>query len=235
MPAAIPAAIVGSAAVGAIASSSAANKAAKAQTSAAAQATDAQRQMFDITQGNLQPYMEAGSNSTNMLMNRLPELTQPVTMDQATLEQTPGYQFTRNQGLKAVQNAASARGLGISGAAQKGAASFATGLADSTYQNQFNNAVTNQTNSYNRFLQLAGLGENAAAGVGNAATQTGANIGNNLLGAGNAQAASYMNGANAFGNAANSIPNSLITNKFMGGMYGDGASLMPSGSSSFTL
>lgn len=61
----------------------------------------------------------------------------PPAMTQAELEQTPGYQFTRSQGLQAVQNSAAARGLGVSGAAMKGAATFATGLADSTYQQQF--------------------------------------------------------------------------------------------------
>lgn len=61
----------------------------------------------------------------------------PPRLTQQELEQTPGYQFTRNQGLQAVQNSAAARGLGVSGAALKGAATFATGLADSTYQQQF--------------------------------------------------------------------------------------------------
>jgi len=74
---------------------------------------------------------------------------------QAALEKIPGYQFAKKQGLKAVQNSASARGLGVSGAAQKGASEYTTGLADQTYGNQFN-----------RFLSAATLGQNAAAGYG---------------------------------------------------------------------
>ena len=61
----------------------------------------------------------------------------PGSMGQQELEETPGYQFTRDQGLQSVQNSAAARGLGVSGAALKGAATFATGLADKTYQDQF--------------------------------------------------------------------------------------------------
>lgn len=224
MPAAIPVAIAASAVVGAEATKSAANKAANAQTSAATQATDAQRQMFDITQGNLQPYNQAGTNASNLLTQRLPDLTAPIKMDQATLEQTPGYQFNLTQGLKGVQNSAAARGLGTSGAALKGAANYATGLADSTYQNQFNNANINNTNSYNRLLQLAGLGENAAAGVGNAATATGANIGSNLIGAGNAQGGAAIAAGNGLTSAAQSIPNSLLTQQLIGkGIYGNTA------------
>jgi hypothetical protein len=80
----------------------------------------------------------------------------PGTMSQAQLEQTPGYQFNLAQGLKATQNSAAARGLGVSGAALKGAATYATGLADSTYQNQFNNAQTNYLDQYNNNSQTFG-------------------------------------------------------------------------------
>jgi hypothetical protein len=62
----------------------------------------------------------------------------PLQMTQAQLEQTPGYQFTRDQGLKMTQSAAAARGLGVSGASLKGAATYATGLANTTYKDQFN-------------------------------------------------------------------------------------------------
>lgn len=222
MPVATGTAILAAAAASAAAGAYGANKAANAQKNAATQATDTQRNMFDVTQQKLAPYNTAGSNSVDILNGRIKDLTAPVVMDQAALENTPGYKFNLTQGLKAVQNGASARGLGTSGAALKGAATYATGLADSTYQNQFANAVTNQTNSYNRLLQLAGLGENAAAGVGNAATTTGASIGNNIIGAGNAQGAAYMSGANAAGTAAQSVPTALLTNKLLeNGIYGN--------------
>jgi hypothetical protein len=64
---------------------------------------------------------------------------------QQGLEQTPGYQFTLDQGLKSAQNAAAARGLGVSGAALKASDTYATGLANSTYNQQLQNAInTNQ-------------------------------------------------------------------------------------------
>jgi hypothetical protein len=143
-------------------------------------------------------------------------LLKSFNMTQAELEQTPGYQFNLTQGLKAVQNSAAARGLGVSGAAQKGAASYATGLADSTYQNQFNNYVTNQTNQYNRLMGLANQGENAAAQTGAYGTQTAANIGNNLTGAANAQGAAYLAQGNAIANAANNVGGYYA----LRGMYG---------------
>ena len=136
---------------------------------------------------------------------------------QAALEATPGYQFNLAQGLQAAQNSAAARGLGVSGAALKGAASYATGLADSTYQNQFANAMAyaqatqgtanqfgnignnmlalntasqgNITNSYNKLAGIAGLGENAAAQTGTQGTALANQAGQNLVQSGNSQMA----------------------------------------------
>jgi hypothetical protein len=133
--------IIGAGVVGAAATAYSANKAADAQTQAAAQAAQTQLSMYNQTRSDLSPYRDIGGVAAGQLTSRLSDLTAPITMDQATLEKTPGYQFNLTQGLKAAQNSAAARGLGTSGAALKGATTFATGLADSTYQNQFNNAV----------------------------------------------------------------------------------------------
>lgn len=79
---------------------------------------------------------------------------------QAALEQTPGYQFTLNQGLKAVQNSEAAKGRGISGNAITGAEKYATGLADKTFKDQygmaadqFKNAMVGQDTSFNQTLK----------------------------------------------------------------------------------
>lgn len=335
----VAAATIGSAVVGGVVQSSAAGKAAKAQTSAADAASQVQQNMFDTTQANLAPYMGTGVAANNQLaylMGLTPQgsyysnmaptgtpatastanaltqnsqsgftpiesindltpeqrniiqsmrpdllspfndsrigngtqmmsaidgvnsflqaygnsgmgtgqggaatgtttdpnaininpatggfgsLAQPVTMDEATLEQTPGYQFNLTQGLKAAQNSATARGLGTSGAAVKGAETYATGLADSTYQNQFNNQVTNQTNLYNRLTGVANSGQNAAAGLGTTGQQTAANIGSNIIGAGNASAAGTIGGANALSGAGSNASSMYMMNQFMNGMY----------------
>lgn len=119
------------------------------------------------------------------------------------LEATPGYQFTRSQGLKSVQNGAAARGLGISGAALKGAADYATGLAQNTYQ----------ANLLNPLSSLASLGENAAAQTGKLGTEGTASAGAGIVGAGNAQAAGLIGGANAIGGAANNLANYQLYNR----------------------
>ncbi len=226
-------AIVGSAAIGGLATAYGANTAAKAQEDAAAQAAatsqnaqNISQRMYDTTRSDLAPFRAIGSTAATDLTNMLPTLTAPITMDEATLQNTPGYQFNLTQGEKAVTNSAAARGLGSSGAALKGAATFATGLADSTYQNQFSNAVTNQTNAYNRLKGLVDTGSTAAAATGNAAsnnantsTTAAGQIANAQIGAGNAAAA----GANATGASIANVANGIGGYAAYKGIYGNGS------------
>lgn len=213
----LAAATIGAGALSAGASIFGAQSAASAQEAAANQASATQMSMFNKMQKNLQPYMDTGAAANTALTNQLPSLTSPINMNETTLQQTPGYQFNLTQGLKATQNSAAARGLGVSGAALKGASTYATGLADSTYQNQFNNAQTNRQTTYNMLAGQQGLGENAAAGVGNAGISTGNSIASNTIGAGNAAAGAAIASGNAVGSAANSALSGYTLNNLLGG------------------
>lgn len=238
----VAAAIAGSAVLGAatsvIGSSSAAGAAGKAAAGSQAQQTQ--------TRLDLLPFTQNGTNASTVLAQRsgqnwglntnylqMSQDAMPGQMTQAQLEQTPGYQFQLAQGLRATQNSAAAKGLGISGAALKGAATFATGLADSNYQNQFNNAQTrsqdflnlntaaqgNATNEYNKLMGQATLGENAAAATGAQGTQAANNAGGFLSAQGNAQGA----GAIGVGNALTGAANSYLTYNALNGLTGGGS------------
>lgn len=211
-------AVVGSAVIGGISQSYAASKGADAQTDAANKAIALQQNQYAQTRSDLAPYRDIGGKAATDLSGRLNELTSPIVMDQAALEKTQGYQFNLTQGLKATQNSAAARGLGTSGAALKGAATFATGLADSTYQNQFNNANTNQTNAYNRLKGLIDTGENAGAQTGALGEKAAYNSGVATVGAGNAEAAAD----NKIGTAIASTANGIGGYAAYKGLYGSG-------------
>jgi hypothetical protein len=195
---------------------------ASAQENAAQTASNTQLSMFNQAKQLLSPYVAQGNAANTALTAQLPSLSAPVSMTEAQLQQTPGYQFNLNQGLESVQNSNAARGLGISGAALKGAASYATGLADATYQNQFNNAVTNKNLTYNMLAGQQSLGENAAAGVGNAGITVGNQIGQNTIGAGNAAAAADVASGNAVGSGANAALQGYTLNNLFSGSGGGG-------------
>jgi hypothetical protein len=78
-----------------------ANKAASAQQSAAASASNTQLSMFGQTQANEQPYINRGNAASNALgaYYGLPGSTGPSAAQfQSTLSNLPGYQFQLNQG-----------------------------------------------------------------------------------------------------------------------------------------
>lgn len=217
-------AILGAGAIGAVATTSAANSAAKSETNAANQANATEEAQYNQTRSDLMPYQQTGQAALTPY-NKLLGLGSGADTTTAlnSLTQTPGYGFTLSQGLKAAQNSAAARGLGVSGAALKGAANYAGGLANSTYNNQLTN-----------YLGAAQLGESAASQTGAYGTSTAASVGNNLTSAGNAQAAASMAGANALTSGLNStatyaainptLINSALSqflNPSAGGMYGN--------------
>lgn len=213
-PAILGAAIVGGAGLaGAAISGSAAKSAAQTQADAETQAANVQKSMYDETAARLTPFTQVGQNAETRLEAMAPFNFAPT---QANLEQTPGYQFNLSQGLKATQNGYAAQGLGTSGAALKGGAAYATGLADSTYQNQFANALDTYKTNLSTQQNLASLGENAAANTGNFATTTAANIGQTAVGAANATAAGTVGAANATTGGINSLANAYLygTNQF---------------------
>ena len=214
-------AMAGGALVGGALASQGAKSAANTQANAANNATQAQMNMFNQTQQNLQPYMGAGQNALNTLQGQLPDLTQPFQPTMQQLQSMPGYQFQLQQGLEATQNGYAAKGLGSSGAAMKGAARYAQGLASSDLGQLANLYYTNQNNAYNKLMGVANLGQNSAANVGQIGANYAGGIANTMTGAGNALAAGQVGQANAWSNAANNIGNNyLMYNMYQRGVNG---------------
>lgn len=170
---------------------------------------------YDRASGTMSPFVEAGGEALRTLMSRMPELTAPIELTQEWLESTPGYQWTRDQGMRAVNLASPLKGL--SGSQLKGAAEFATGLADNTYKTQFDIANINKTNAFNRLFQTAESGRGAAkdlaiigqSGVNallGAGTSLNKDITGTMLQQGNAQAAPYAVAGQQVGQFVSGLP-----------------------------
>jgi len=198
----ISGAILGGAALGAGAQVIGALSGASKQREARDQANNMLFQQLSQYRNLLGPYLEGGTAA----MGKYRELlgTAPSPDVQAALESIPGYQFTREQGIRGVTQANAARGLTDSGAVMREIARYTTGLANTTYGDQVN-----------RLLQATTLGQNAAAGLGTAGVQAGIAGGNNIVNAGNATAAANMAIANALGTVGAAIPSALITPRFL--------------------
>lgn len=182
------------------------------------QAANIDQQAIGAANAPFQPFLNLGSAGAAGLNNLI--TGQNSGQMTAALQNIPGYQFQLQQGLEATQNGFAAKGLGSSGAAMKGAANYAEGLANSNYQNFFNND-----------LSATQLGANAASNVSQNIANLNIARANALTGAatnsaslGMAGAASTAAGqaaaANALGNGISNAGNLAAQYAMMNGMYG---------------
>jgi hypothetical protein len=150
-------------------------------------------------------------------------LLAPFTTDQFH-QYSPAYQFQLQQGQQAVLNGDASSVGAESGAASKDLINYNQGLADTAFNNAFNQYQTQQGNIYSRLAGLTQLGQNAASNTGAQGTQLAGNIGQSVASAGAAQAAGQVGSANAWSGALGSasyIP-WLMSKPPSGGGGGDG-------------
>jgi hypothetical protein len=126
-----------------------------------------------------------------------------------------------DQGLRAVDAGAAAKGFGRSGATLKAEQTFGQGLADQDFNTY-----------YNHLFDLSKLGESAATGSAAASQNTGTGMAQTDLSLGSAQTSIYGNLGKGIGDAANNYANNSLyqnrTNALMGGYGHDPGAYNPS-------
>ena len=196
----------GASIVGGAMSASASKKAAKTQAASADQASAIQQANFEQTRKDLTPYKQAGDTSLKQLMG---QMGTNGYFNQAFKGQDiysdPSYQFRLQQGQDSIQSSAAAQGGLLSGATLKALQNYGQESASQEYGNAYNRFNADQTNRYNRLSNLVGVGQNAAAQVGNAGAQTAQAVANNTMQGANALAAGQVGSANAWSNTANDL------------------------------
>lgn len=153
-------------------------------------------------QGDIQQFTTAGQIANNEILSLLGFPNRPNTAlyPLVPFQSSPGYQFQKQQGIDVIDNSAAARGGVVSGNTLKALDTFGTGLANQDF--------------YNFLNQLRGvqsLGENAAVGVGNLATQ-----------GANATAAGIAGGTNALTSFLNNQAQIDFLNNFLQNGGGSG-------------
>lgn len=234
----------GSIATGAMASG-AAKDAARIQADAATLASQNQMKMFQENKELLAPFVGAGTESLDAARNLLglKEGGMDSSQIQNFLEKTPGYEFTREQGLKSIQNAYAAKGLGSSGAAIRGATDYATGLANTTYEQRLQDYLGLAASGQNAASNVANLGSNAALAASNYSTSGAAASAAGIVGSTNALNTGILNATSgissslllgalnsngAFSGAGKGNPLN-IGDPVANPKYGEGTALDPSG------
>ena len=139
----------------------------------------------------------------------------------------PAYQFQLQQGQRALDSSAAARGMGYSGAQMQASQKFGQGLASQEYDKQYNRANQEFGDYFNRLAGLSQGGQQAATTLGQQGSNYAQNAGttySNLSNAqtgilgqqANARASGYAANANAVSNTLGNLTNLYALNKYYG-------------------
>lgn len=194
----------------------ASRRAANRQADAASQANQLTAEQYQQTRTDLMPWMNAGRSQLPWLQAGAQPggwAVRPFTLQD--FQASPSYQFNLDQGMQAINKAAAARGNYYAPQTLQDVAKFSQGLASNEYLNAYNMFNQNQANQWNREFALAGTGQNAAAQTGAFGANATNMMGQNLIGAGNAQAAGIVGQANAWTGAGSDIYNAWLTNQIL--------------------
>ena len=166
--------------------------AANTQAASTRYASDMQKKMFDEVRADQKPYMQAGANAIGRLAGFNPSAYQgsgfnyngssspyssslpdanvhsnydgpKYNVGQFNFEESPGYQFRKQQGMDGIQSSAAASGGLLSGATLKALNNHNSNLASQEY-----------SNAHSQYLQNEGLNQTAAQlGLNQYATESG--------------------------------------------------------------
>jgi hypothetical protein len=235
--------IMGGAAIaGGAMSAGGAESAANTQAGAAANAQQISQNEFNTIQGQEQPYMNAGSGALSQL-NYLTGMGTPGQGGTASSSAgggygslltpftaqnfqslSPAYQFQLQQGQQGVLNGDSSGQGALSGAAQKDLMGYNQNMANTSFNNAFNQYQTQQGNIYSRLSNIANLGQNAASNTGQQGTALAGQASQSATNVGSALAAGQVGSANAWSGTANTL----------GGLYASyGGSAAPASSNTW--
>lgn len=130
-----------------------------------------------------QPYTQAGLNAVQPFTNQNPNIineymgqTNALTHNPSgfmnalgsTFQQSPGYNWQKNQAMQAVNNAAVAGGMAGSPMQQQNSANVVNQLANQDYYNYLNHVMDVYNRGYGGLGNMYGIGANIAGNMYNA-------------------------------------------------------------------
>lgn len=164
------------------------DKAADAQRQGTATANDALNSAYKDQMKILDPWNQSGLRALAGMESG--DFQRDFTM--ADFQKDPGYDFRMQEGQKALERSAAARGGLQSGGTLKALSRYGQDYASNEYQNAYTRFNADRDRRFSRLSSLAGLGYNAAGGLAGAAGAYGSSMANIYTGLGNAVAASNL-------------------------------------------
>lgn len=154
----------------------AAENAANTQAESTRYASDMQKQMFDEVRADQKPYMQAGASAIGKMAGFNPGAyqgsafnyngssnpnytSQQYDANEFNFEESPSYQFRKQQGMEGIQSSAAAQGGLLSGSTLKALNNYNSNLASQEYDNAFNQHATSENQRFNRYLNQEQLNQ----------------------------------------------------------------------------
>ena len=116
---------------------------------------------YDNIGASYQPYV----NSANRFAGASDEALYHLIQNPDTVRALPAYQFDQQEGQRAIDRSAAARGMDASGRTLKDLTRFGTGLADQTYGNQLTRLLGLNQQGFSQGMSALGA-QNSAYGAG---------------------------------------------------------------------
>jgi hypothetical protein len=215
----------------ALISSNAAKGAAKDEQGALLNASNIEQNQYNQTAGNLQPYITGGQNAFSALQSALGIGTSggAGSINPASFQASPGYQFQLQQGLNSVQNATANTGGVGGGNALKALQSYGSGLANQGWQSYLGNLGGVASSGQTAANSLGSFGANMANQVGQNTINSGLAAAGNSMAQGNIMSSALNNltgaqqqqqGTSAAGAGAAGGGNGLMS--MLSGLFGGG-------------
>ncbi len=173
-------------------SNSQGDKALRAQRQATDSAMAFQREMYNQNRADQAPWREAGMRALTGMEGA--DFQRDFSAND--FQADPGYQFRMQEGMKALQNSAAAKGSLNSGATMKALTKYGQDFASNEYTNVYNRFNADRDRRFNRLSSLAGTGQTATNQMQTANSNFGNQMSDLATGLGNARAASNINQAN---------------------------------------
>lgn len=201
---------------GAYMQSSAARDAANTQAAAAGQASAVQQHIYDQTRQDQSKWRDAGEQALADIQN---STDLKATFNMSDFQADPGYAFRMQEGQKAIERSAAARGGLMSGGTMKALTQYGQNVASDEYQKAYDRFNSDRDRRFNRLASIAGIGQTANSTVAAAGQNLGNQLGQNITGAANAQAAGQVGQANAWSGALTNGANTWMNYSMMNRMF----------------
>jgi len=191
--------------------------------------TDAQNvnnQVWTGTQAAEQPYQQVGSTAANNLVNLLQGGFKAPTLEE--VQNDPAYKFRMESGTRAINQNGAATGTLLTGNTGKALEDYGQDLANSTYQQDYQNALNTYMTNYSSLLGGSNLGLQSTAQLGSFGSDfahTNANIdltsgeqqAQQINNAAAARASGYLGAAKGWANAVGGVAGGFSNMDFSGG------------------